>query len=254
MRVGDILDLDFIKKNLVLFIPCTVDAKGVANTLRENINDRVSDIEESIISWIELDLFSKILIVENSGYSGNLFNIIQEKYNKRVHIEILIYDGQNFDRNLGKGYGWYDSIKTGIENSKLGKRSDIFTIVPGRYFIPNAKKILTSLKCNLMCNINNNLTFAFSPISVFKRDFIVNYWIPECKKSDESIGFPMEKYQARAVLRAIADGYEWELPAEDPFLSAISGTSNMPYMNGFFHTIALRYYSYLKKFVFEFKR
>lgn len=248
------MDMKFIKNNIVLLVPCTVDAAGVANTQRSNIDDRIADIEISINNWIKLDIFSKILIVENSGYNGCIFKKIQEKYKNHVEIEILIYDGQDFDRKLGKGYGWYHSIKTGIENSYLGKSGNIFTIVPGRYFIPNAKKILTKLSSSMMCNINNNLTFAFSPISVYPRDFIVNYWLPECKKSDESIGMPMEKYQARAVLRAIADGYEWELPAEDPVLYAISGTSNMPYMRGFVHTMVLRYYSYLKKFVFEFKR
>jgi hypothetical protein len=248
------LDLKFIENNITLLIPCTVDATGIANNLRTNIVDRTSDIEQSLENWINLALFSKILIVENSGYKGNLFNSIKKKYINKVYIEIVIYDGQNFDRKYGKGYGWYASIKKAIENSQLGKNSEIFTIVPGRYFIPNAKKIITNLKCNMMCNLNNNLTFAFSPIAVFTREFIVNYWLPECKKSNESIGMPMEKYQARAVLRAIADGHKWELPSEDPILQAISGTSNMPYMRGFFHTLTLRYYSYLKKFVFEFKR
>ena len=114
--------------------------------------------------------------------------------------------------------------------------------------------MLDGLDVPFMCNLNNNLSFAFSPVTIFPKNFIYDYWLPECKNSNDSIGLTMEHCQARAVLRAIADGYAWQLPSVAPELDAISGTSNLPYYRGFFHSKGLRYYSYLKKFIFEFKR
>ena len=141
-----------------------------------------------------------------------------------------------------------------MEKSIYVNESDYFVIVTGRYIINNFDKIISKTKIPFMCNINNNLKFAYSPITIFPKKFIKEYWLPSCSNTNDSIGKSMEHMQANAVLNAIADGYDWQLPPEAPDLNAISGFTNTPFKKGFFHTLLTKYYSYLKKFIFEFKR
>jgi len=244
----------FVSEKITLLILCTVDAKGVLHTGRSDPKERLEDITIALTKWLKLKLFKRVVIIENSNFQGNEIHNVLQNFSDELTTELIVYDGQNFNRNLGKGYGWYQSVMTALSTSKLAASSEYFMLIPGRYFIPNIIKIIDGLRVPLMCNLNSNLTFAFSPVSVFTKQFIEQYWLPECKKTNDSIGLTMEHCQARAVLRAIADGSEWQLPAVAPELDAISGTSNMPYYRGFLHSLGLRYYSYLKKFVFEFKR
>tara|TARA_B110000971_G_C20034448_1_gene513335 strand:- start:2508 stop:3254 length:747 start_codon:yes stop_codon:yes gene_type:complete len=248
------MNKDFIKKNLTLIIACTVDTKSIIHSKRNNIDDRLNDLNKSLPIWLSKEYFKNIIIVENSNCKPKFFSKIIENSSNSVNIDFIQYDGQDFDRNLGKGYGWAEEVKQAIRSKKFGINSDYFCLVPGRYQIPNFDKILFKANKNLICNINLNLSFAFSPITIFPRNFIENYWLPECKNINDSLGLSMEHCQAKALLRAIADGYDWELPYEGPILNTISAISNTNYNKGFIFSIILKYYSYLKKFVFEFKR
>lgn len=247
-------DRKFIHENITLLILCTVDSKGVIHTGRSDPRERLKDITTALPKWFKLKLFKRVIIIENSNYQGSEIKNLMDEYSDEMIGELIIYDGQKYNRGLGKGYGWYSGVSTALSSSKLADSSDYFMIIPGRYFIPNIVEIMDGLRVPLMCNLNNNLSFAFSPVTVFSKKFLHDYWLPECKMTNDSIGLTMEHCQARAVLRAIADGYEWQLPAVAPQLDAISGTSNLPYYRGVIHSLGLKYYSYIKKFIFEFKR
>lgn len=245
---------NFYKKKVTLVLLCNIDPKNVIHTARKNIQDRINDFNKSLPFWLNLDFFKKIIIVENSNYRGDLFTKHIKKSINKKNIELIIYDGQKFNRKLGKGYGVFQQIDKILKISKNAKKSEYFAIVPGRYIIRNIKKILLNNNKTLMCDINTNLTFAFSPLTFFSKSFLKNYWLKFCAKINDSQGRTMEHQQAKAILRAISDGYKWQLPCEAADLDAISGFSNTNYKRNLLHGIALKYYSYLKKFIFEFKR
>jgi hypothetical protein len=247
------MDKDYIKKNISLIIPCTIDASGITNSIRSN-EDRLNDLKTALPIWINSDFFKNYIIIENSNYNGPIISdIISSSHNKNI-VEYIKYDGQWFDRSLGKGFGWYDQIKTAMNKSNFAQESEIFVFVTGRYIIKNFEKILLNVNREMMCDIKENLTFAFSPVVVFPKTFILDYLLPEWKGIDESKGLSMEHVQSKALLRAIADGYEWELPYEAPIMDTISAIHNKPYKLYPFHDVIIKYYSYLKKFVFESKR
>jgi len=248
------MNKNFLKGKVTLLVLCNVDAKSVVGTARSNILDRLNDFNKSLPIWLNKSYFKNIIIIENSDYKGDLFDeYINNSVNKE-NIELIVYDGQTYDRKLGKGYGWYDQINKVINESNYAKNSDIFVIVTGRYVIRNFDKIISNTKIPMMCNINSNLKYAFSPITIFPKSFIKNYLLPAISKTNDSMGKAMEHYQADALLRAIADGYEWQLPPEAPDLDVISAFSNKKYDRYLFHSQIIKYYSYLKKFIFEFKR
>ena len=251
------MDKKFLKKKVSLLVLCNINPNSVVSTMRTNIEDRVNDFKKSLPIWLSKDYFKNIILVENSNYKGELFNHLIRESDFKDNIELIIYDGQNFDRKLGKGYGWYDQIDKVINDSnfsKFSKDSEYFVIVTGRYILKNFDKIIFKVKTPFMCNINNNLKFAFSPITFFPKSFIIKYWLPICSKTNDSIGNSMEHLQANAMLKAISDGYDWQLPPEAINYDAISATTNSKYNRYPFHFTINKYYSYLKKFIFEFKR
>ena len=244
----------FLKENVSLVLLCNIDPKNVIHTKRDNIEDRVNDFKKSLPFWLNLSFFKNIIIIENSNNDGKIFNhYIRNSINKN-NIELIIYDGQKFNRKLGKGYGWYQQIDKILKISKYAKNSNYFVFVTGRYIIQNIEKIIFKTKTTLMCDINSNLTFAYSPVTLFSKNFLKKYWLKYCSKTNDSEDRSMEKQQAKALLRAISDGYQWQLPPEAPDILAISAISNTPYRRNFIHSLIIKYYSILKKFIFEFKR
>jgi hypothetical protein len=245
---------NFYKKNVSLVLLCNVDPKNVIHTKRKNIEDRISDFEKSLPFWLSLDLFKNIIIIENSNFKGDLFKKhIRQSTNKK-NIELMIYDGQKYNRKLGKGFGWYQQIDKVIKYSKKAKESEYFVIVTGRYIINNIEEMLLKTETPLMCDITKNLSFGFSPVTLFSKDFIKKYWLKFCSQTNDSKGKTMEHQQAKAILRAISDDYKWQLPPVSADIIAVSAISNTAYRRNFLHSLILKYYSYLKKFIFEFKR
>ena len=107
----------FLKKKVSLVLLCNVDPKGVIHTKRKNIQDRINDFEKSLPFWFSLDLFKNIIVIENSNFKGDLFKKhIKQSINKK-NIELIVYDGQKYNRKLGKGYGWFQQIDKVITNT-----------------------------------------------------------------------------------------------------------------------------------------
>jgi hypothetical protein len=244
----------FLKKKTSLVILCNINPAGIINSKRNNVLDRIEDYKKSLPFWLSLNLFKNIVIVENSGYNGDLFKQYINKSKQKKNIELIIYDGQKFDRKLGKGFGVYQQVRKVIKSSKNIKKSDYLVIVTGRYIVWNVKKIILNTKASIMNDIIKNLSFATGHVVLYPKKFIIKYWLPFSSKTNDSLGISGEHQWAKAILRAISDGYTWQLPCEIPDTDAISGYSNTSYRKGFFYSIALKYYSILKKFIFEYQR
>ena len=91
------INREFIRNNITLFIGCTVDSKGVIHTGRSDPADRIKDITMALSKWLPLRFFKKVIIVENSNYEGLEITKIIEKHASDTAIELIVYDGQNYD-------------------------------------------------------------------------------------------------------------------------------------------------------------
>jgi len=78
------MEKEFLKKKVSLLVLCNVDPKGIIYNKRKNISDRINDYEKSLPFWLNLNFFNNIIIVENSGYKGDLFKkYIDKSENKK---------------------------------------------------------------------------------------------------------------------------------------------------------------------------
>jgi len=216
---------------ICILLTATVDPKGVVFMKRSDPAVRENDYVNSVKKWIENTSYS-ILFCENSGYDiHKIEKIMRNCVNRKT--ESLKFDGQNFPREFGKGYGELLTIKYAVQHSKLVKHSDYIIKVNGRYFIKNIEKIMSTLSKDsdiyVMADLKRNLTWADSRVFAFRPPFVLNYLSKFQDLLNDSRGFYLEHALARAVLRAISDGYKWIPLPSKPIIVGYSGTSDTLY-------------------------
>lgn len=212
---------------ICILLTATIDPKGVVFMKRSNPLVREKDHINALTKWMRLPF--PVVFCENSGYElGKIRNIVEER--AKNDIEILQFYGQDFPRELGKGYGELNTIKYAINHSQVIKKSDYVIKINGRYFIKNIEKIVNILSSSkdiyVMADLNKNLTWAESRVFAFEPSFILNYLSEFQDLLDDSKGLCFERALGRATLRAMADGQKWAPLPCNPSIIGYSGTSD----------------------------
>jgi hypothetical protein len=243
------------KHTLILF--SAIDPCGVSFSQRNDVECRYLDTIQSLNKWVSGGLFDSIIFFDSSGY--DLDRLKNSVKNTDISLEFHSVNLQSFDRSLGKGYGVYLSMKYLIDNSSLPSNSDSWVVCPARYYIKNSSNILKNSTTDIVCNLSLNLSFAFEPFFIAPPVFYLKYWdsflssIHEDGSLYKSLDTPRVAYEfglARAVHRAISDGFTWALPCDAPLIEAISGSTNLHYSGGY-KRILLKFYFKLKIFFFQ---
>lgn len=218
-------------KRITVLLTATIDPKDVIFVKRNDALVREKDYINAIKKWLEKKDFS-IVFCENSGYKMDKLKSMIKNFPK-METEVLQFNGQDFPKELGKGYGELLIIKYAIQHSKLIRHSDYIIKVSGRYFIKNIEKIRSALLKDsdvyLMADLKRNLTSGDSRVFAFKPSFALNYLSKFQDLINDSKGFYIEHALARAALHAISDGYKWMPLPSKPIIVGYAGTSDTPY-------------------------
>jgi len=126
---------------IILLTTC-LDTNNCSGVKRSDFNTRLNDYKKSLNCWKNNTNYN-ILVVENSN-NGKYFSEFESD-----RIEVVTFDGNNFPRHLGKGYGERDAILYAINNNKKFSNIDKFFIITGRYFIHNMNDWVKELKDNI---------------------------------------------------------------------------------------------------------
>ncbi len=173
-----------------------------------------------------------VVFSENSGYKIDRIENMAEN-SKKKNIEILQFDGQDFPREFGKGYGELLNIRHAVRHSKfIGESSHVIKI-NGRYFVKNIEEIASVLSHDsdvyVMADLQKNLTWADSRVFAFKPSFVFDYLSKFQDSLNDSAGIYMEHILSRAILSAISDGQKWVPLPHKPIIMGHSGTSDTSY-------------------------
>ncbi|WP_125876331.1 hypothetical protein [Stutzerimonas xanthomarina] len=196
---------------------------------RTGIDDRFNDYVQAFKFWLNDQEVKNIIFVENSGYDLQAFREIAVKA-KSKKVEFVSFDGQHFDRSLGKGYGEMLALRQVLTESELLKSVGRFIKVNGRYYVPDLYK-LTELwheSPEVICDFTKNLTWSDSRVFGGTRSFLENFLLPELMKVNDTTGRYFEHALAFAAHSTIAAGGSWELCPPVPIIG-ISGTDNAVY-------------------------
>ena len=164
----------------VIFLTACVSPKGMSKTALQSSEERKRQYEKAI-TWYLKNTDIPIVVIDNS-----MFDLSQNytEYVQSGRIEFLFFDGNSYNKSLGKGYGEAKIIKYGLANSVLLRTSRRIIKITGRLIVKNINRLI---KCStseivLYANINNDGTRLFCD----SRFFIAgNDIIRKCFESDE---------------------------------------------------------------------
>ncbi len=210
--------------NSVLLLTGTINSSGIEFMKRNDTQTRLTDYKKSITKWIR-SYDGKIVFVENSNFPRNeLGNEICNHKN----LEYLSYDGQDFSRNKGKGFGEINSFEYAFLNSKFLKEAENIVKCNGRYFFRNFHKIL-QFEEDVVGNFRKDLDFMDSRVFGFKPDFFKNFFIKYKNLIDDSKGIYFEHALAIATHELLSTGGKWKSIDFPLIIEGYSGTGNFKY-------------------------
>jgi hypothetical protein len=172
-----------------------------------------------------------IVLVENSGYPLDSLRALVARHPAGKDVEFLSFDGQDFPRSRGKGYGETLALRHVLEHSVQLRRTQRFLKVNGRYYVSNVARVLAAMgeADDVFCNLNRSLGFCDCRVFGGSYAFLERV-VHEGLRVDEEAGVWLEHSVARAALLAIADGSSWRFITTLPRIEGLSGTIDGPYM------------------------
>jgi hypothetical protein len=212
----------------VILLTCTVNVKGMAFTeLTDN-----SIREQHYLDAINYYFFRtslKIVVVENTNHS--FLSKVSNTITNSERLEILTFDGNNFPKHKGKGYGELESISYTMNHSRFICEDTPIIKITGRYKVFNINTFIKAAN-KIDGNICQFLYFkgqlkAFSGIFIANKIFFVSYLEPNHKLMNDSIGVYFEHILAKSILDYIVSGSYCKLLVSFPRLIGISGTENV---------------------------
>ncbi|MBE7170898.1 MAG: hypothetical protein INR73_09930 [Williamsia sp.] len=220
-------------KKVVLLLTGTVNPNNMAFTKLQDVESRKAQYIDAIRFWIKkVDL--PIVFVENSGY--DLSHVFEEEV-ASGRLQILSFQGNNYARHLGKGYGELLILEHAYKNSAIVQQADFIFKVTGRHKILNFSTFLNQyLKCpdtHLIVNFYRFLTNCDSRFFGFVPSFIPDYLIHYQDVVNDSKDIFFEGILACAALQAISKGHNFRPLENLPRIKGSSGTFGFKYNSNY---------------------
>ncbi|MDR2283076.1 MAG: hypothetical protein LBE37_07705 [Sphingobacterium sp.] len=186
------------EESILLLLTCCVDPKGMSFTKLSDVDLRVRQYYDAFDFYLA-NTTLKLLIVENTLFK------IDEKYLNNDRIEYLTFDGNNFDKSLGKGYGEALIIDYALNNSKFLTliSNPVIVKITGRLKVINIMKILNNRKYNnqktfISANVTWKMNFAYSHFFISSFDVLQEFVLKK-KSINDSEGYYFEHLLIRLI-------------------------------------------------------
>lgn len=121
-------------KNIVLLLTATIDPGGMTFTALQDAEIRKRQYLDAIAYYLDNTSY-KIVFCENTG------NDISQEITPSQRIEYLTFNGNNYDKSIGKSLGEALILQHAIRHSKFISNSDYIIKITGRVKITNLDKI-----------------------------------------------------------------------------------------------------------------
>lgn len=177
---------------MVILLTACVNPNGMAFTKLNDQKLRLNQYKTSIKFYLE-NTDKQIIVVENTGYD---FSNDFISYVNKQRLECLTFEGNNYNKSLGKGYGESLIIDYALKNSRFINKDNIIIKITGRYIISNIIEILSLIKDESYAYVNisrikgkflcDSRLFA-APIT-----FFTNYFFSYQERLNDSKGFYFE--------------------------------------------------------------
>lgn len=212
----------------VILLTATVDPKGTAWTRLQDPGIRKAQYLYAIDFYLR-ETDCDIVFCENTG--ADIFDEIEsaEKYKR---LEYLTFDGNDYDKCRGKGYGEAIIIRYAIENSLRIRNSDLVIKITGRVIIRNLNELLHVMSRNSELKMPYAI-FEFAGAGLTKtvcfcapKEWLL-YTVKKYQELIYDVGYSFEK----VICRSVTETSDMKVIPFFPHIDGICGGFNRPYVN-----------------------
>lgn len=168
-----------MSKRYVILLTACVNPKNMSYTYLMNEDVRRQQYRVALDFYLQNTLLP-IVFCENTqcDFSGTFQNYIDVK-----RLEYLTFDGNNFDKSRGKGYGETEIMEYALIHSRFFQCADIVIKITGRLQLRNIESMLKINRLIMSSVIQTNCInvksrmmdsrVIFAPVDFLKNDLIV---------------------------------------------------------------------------------
>lgn len=195
----------------VLLMTACINPNGMPDTVLQDSKIRLDQYVKAVEFYLKNTDF-QILFIDNSGYDISSF------FSNEVNsgrLEVIAYQGNDFDRSLGKGYGECLVIETALMRSHLLSQASGIVKVSGRHIVKNVitifriSKALVSTGSFVVCEINKKTRGANSDMFIGTKDFF-EHLVANKNLIDESKGAWFEHALYETIDQFVKVGREFQ--------------------------------------------
>lgn len=151
---------------VVILLTACINPDGMSMTALLDVSERKRQYIDALHYYLD-STSVPIVFAENSNtdVSGEF-----QKYIESGRLEYITFDGNGYDKSLGKGYGEATMIIHAIKNSKLLSQSKYVIKITGRLIVQNIQDVISSrlwcfrniFRCDLWEGQMNMRTMIFA--------------------------------------------------------------------------------------------
>lgn len=217
------------KKEIILLLTACVNPNAMQFTQLQDSEERRLQYKQALRFYLEnSDL--NIVVCENSltDFSQDFKSFIENG-----RLEFITYDGNNYDKSLGKGYGEASMIQYVFNNSIFINRGSNILKITGRLILENINTILKRLKNSNTVYSNTELLngkcVAYSHVFFAPKRFLHDYFLRDIHKLNDASGYYFEHLLYESISDWIRDG-NIQMDFKSPLkIIGNSGSSGTPY-------------------------
>lgn len=231
----------------ILLTAC-INPNGMSQTVLQDSVLRRKQYVESLSFYLK-NTNLPIIFVENSGED------LSENFNKEIkegRLEILVFYGNEYNHNLGKGYGESLNIQYALANSAIIRYSQFIIKITGRLIVNNISTLLLDFKLfpkkdlviSYLCK-----GFLDSRIFIATPKFLRDSFLPQMKRLNDSKGYYFESLLLDCIKKNRWRPFLLSLPQ----LNGMSGTygtiivSPSFFSKEYWRKLKMNYQEYLNK-------
>lgn len=217
------------KDKVVILLTATIDPRGMGLTKLTNPVTRENQYLDALEFYLN-ETKLKIVFCENTG--TNIYNKINSA-EKDSRLEYLTFQGNNYDKSKGKGYGEAKIISYALKNSKFLEDCIYIIKITGRIKVLNINDYIGTTEINEV-NSSKDIWVDFfsewyiiSSVCFIIPKNILKYMIQKYENKVHDIAFCFEEMLYQSLL-----GYNDIVIHPSRFkLKGICAGSNQEYMN-----------------------
>jgi hypothetical protein len=234
---------------IIILLTSTINPQHASKTKLQNPHLRQQQYESALDYYLN-NFNYKIVFVDNSNFN------ISSSYNSFIserRLEILCFEGLNYPRELGKGYGEMKIIEYALNHSGFINEDSVIVKITGRLKLLNLANILskvTKYKKNtnfISAEFMISVRAAGSRIIIASHSFYCQYLFAYQDFLNDSKGYYFEHALANAIKDSVRiNNYQYiPLPLFSRF-KGYSGTFNKKYSTNLFFYFFRSLYSRIK--------